>query len=100
MRIDILVNDDGSPVIESGDLVLGDANYQSIRRIAASRPGDFRQFPTFGPDPYPVIKAPVDQKQAYKNRLKTALQADGYKVSRILEDNGAIVPRILKNPEA
>lgn len=48
MPNDILLNQDGTPVIENGDFVIGESTEQHQKLLLISQKGDFRQYPFIG----------------------------------------------------
>jgi len=76
-RFDILLNEDGSPQIEDGDVVIGESDEQNIKFILGLSKGTVAAYPLFGVDSTKFING-VNKQTALKREMQIALEADGY----------------------
>lgn len=74
---DLKVDDTGDMVIENGDFVIAPSDSRHIRDILMSKPGDYKQYPLVGFNPYKRLNAKIDATTNNKDAT-TQLTADGY----------------------
>lgn len=73
MEQDILFDSTGDLAITNGDFVIGTSIDQEVEAILLANKGDFKEFPTFGPNLIEKINAnisPIEIKQIIKTELK------------------------------
>ena len=80
-RSDIILDSDNDLLIQNGDLVVVDSNYQHIRHILESTKGEYKQFPTLGAGLTLMQNANITVSE--RKDINESLIADGYKASNI-----------------
>lgn len=79
---DFLVNEDGEPIIQNGDFVIGESNIQHIQDILLAAPGHYNTAPTLGPNLMAFNDSEMDD--ALKNEMiriiALSLSIDKYKL--------------------
>ncbi len=85
--MDILLNDDDSPVIRNGDFEgEEDTNFQHVRHLFIAVQGEIREFPLSGIGLRQENKA-TGNTENLKRRSKLQLEIDGYRVDKLnIED--------------
>lgn len=75
---------DGDLLIENGDFVIFDSDYQHIHDIINDAPGEWKQFPTLGVNLKSVQYGPANVNQLQQT-IKIQLTGDGYVCSPIVK---------------
>lgn len=85
--MDILLNDEDSPVLRNGDFEGEEAtHFQHVRHLFIGEQGELREFPLSGIGLRQANKA-AGNTEALKRRSKLQLEIDGYRVDRLnIED--------------
>jgi hypothetical protein len=88
MRQDLLLDENGDLKCVNGDFAVGDANQQNVQLILATSPGDWKASPTTGAG---LIKTYQGNLTGFaKRNIKIQLEADGYNVISISENENGI----------
>jgi hypothetical protein len=85
---DILTDDTGDLVIESGDFKVAESDYHHIRDIMIAAPGHYKQSPLVGANIRMEVNGAIDGN--FRRELRLQLQADGFNVKQIKEVNGIL----------
>ena len=89
MRTDIKLTElNDLEFTEAGDLSIGTSDSQHIQHILQAQPGDFKESPLTGASTIQMLNGSVSGVE--KRRMKSALEADGYRVNSIKQKNGGI----------
>jgi hypothetical protein len=82
VRTDILLNEDGTPIIENGDFVIGPSDEQHIQDNLLSSPGHYKNAPTLGANLLEYQDSEFDDviKENMRRNVSLSLQIDGYKL--------------------
>lgn len=76
---DILIQDSGEPVLESGDFVVGDATRQNQQLILVSTKGSWRQSPVVGVGAVDYLLDSEDNEEL-KKEVRKQMELDGMNV--------------------
>lgn len=81
MISDLMLTEDFDLQVANGDLVVGDATFQSQELLILMMPGELRQFPTRGVGVRNYLLE--DQAGGLNGAIKRELERDGVQVDRI-----------------
>ncbi len=84
---DILLNSDFDLDFENGDLVVGNAKYQSIELLLTSSQGEWKEHPEAGADIKKNQNGVIDQ--SLERNIRVQLVADNFNLDKlIINENG------------
>lgn len=84
MSQDILLDEHGDLAIVNGDFAVGSSLDQEVQAILLANKGDYKEYPTFGPNLIEKIKTNVSEVEI-KQLIKSELKKDGKSYQKLKE---------------